>query len=240
MEAKLIKLPEVPKEISIRADWLEAREALVLEVGQITAIETTESFEAAGDLLRRVTKTSNAMEKFRKDFADPFAEAAKAIKRASDAARDPLERVKERLQRMLNSYAEDQQKKRAEEQRRIELENRKVIERQLAERAKAEAEADELGLEDLPEAAPVVVPAVIPETERPRAEAVRVQETVAWDIADEGAVPAAFKVVDRVKVNGWLAQNKDLVRQTVKDDPEKAAALIPGIVFRIETKVISR
>lgn len=240
MDRQIIKLPDLPDEVSITPDWLATRAELLAETGRLTEVASPVDFDAAGELLRKITKTSNAMERFRKQFGEPFQEAVRAIKKAADAARDPLEAEKSRLQRLLNVYAAEQQRKAEEERRLIEAEQRKEIERQMAERAKAAEAAEALGLEDELPPPPVEVPAIRPQVERARADAVRVQESVEWEIDDEGAVPPVFKMVDPRRVNGWLAQNRETVKDALKNDPERSKQLVPGIRFSVQTKVISR
>jgi hypothetical protein len=238
--AVTIRFPDLPQSVEIAPKWIEARDAILTEVEAIAAVADAETFEAGSELLRRITKTSNALEKFRKEFAEPFAEAARLVKRAADTAREPLEVAKGRLQNLLARYATEQQRKADEERKRIEAEQRAAIEKQMAERAAAEAAAADLGIDELPPEPEIVAPVIIPETSRARADAVRVQESVEWEVIDEGAVPVAFKMVDDRRINGWLAQNKDLVRKTLKDEPYKSGDLVPGIRFEIKTKVMSR
>ena len=241
MDKLTIRIPNLPSEVTITPDWLTLRAELIEAAAGIATVDTPETFDAAGELLRKITKASNAMEKFRKEYADPYNEAVRTIKKAADTAREPLETAKARIQGALNAYAAEQQRKAEEERKRIEEAQRKEVERQMAERAKAEAEAEELGLEDeLPEPVPVEVPSIIPQIDRARADAVRVQESVEWALVDEAAVPEAFKTFDPRKVNAWMAGEKDRVRTALKADAGMADKVIPGLRFTITTKVISR
>ncbi len=239
--SNIIKIPKIPSEITIALDWLAARATAIEEASAFDAIETAEQFDAAGEALRKLTKTSNAMERFRKDTTAPLTEASRTIKKAADTARGPLEDAKDRLQAMLNAYAAEQQRKAEAERRRIEAEQRKQIEEQLAkQQAEREAAADlGFGEPDEPEPEPVV-PAIIPQVDRARSDAVRVQEDVDWEIIDEGAVPRAFLSLDTRKVNGYKAQHKDRIMEILKERPDEAAKLVPGIKFSIKTKVMSR
>lgn len=240
-ENKVIKLPEIPAEITIAPDWLATRAEIIEAASAVALIETGEDFDAAGELLRRITKTSNAMERFRKDMTAPLTEASRVVKRAADTARKPLEDAKARLQQLLNAYAAEQQRKAEEERRRIEAEQRRAVEEQLARQQAEQEAADALGFDEPDEPLPEPeVPAIVPQVDRARADAVRVQESIDWEIVDEGAIPRAFLALDPRRVNGFVAQHKDRIRELVKEQPDEAAKLVPGIAFRIETKVISR
>jgi vacuolar-type H+-ATPase subunit H len=240
-ESRVIKLPSIPSEISIAPDWLTTRAEIIEAASAVTGIETSADFDAAGELLRRITKTSNAMERFRKDMTAPLTEASRVVKKAADAAREPLENAKQRVQQLLNAYAAEQQRKAEEERRRIEAEQRRAVEEQLAKQQAEREAATELGFDepDEPEPEPEV-PAIIPQVDRARADAVRVQESIDWEIVDEGAIPRVFLMLDPRRVNGFVAQHKDRIRELLKEQPDEAAKLVPGIRFRIETKVISR
>lgn len=241
MDKIIVRIPNLPSEVTITPDWLTLRAELIEAAAGIATVETPEAFDAAGELLRKITKASNAMEKFRKEYADPYNEAVRTIKKAADAAREPLEAAKAKLQGGLNAYAAEQQRKAEAERKRIEEAQRKEVERQMAERAAAVEEAAELGLEDeLPEPVPVEVPAIIPQIDRARADAVRVQETVAWEAVNEDEIPEAFKTFDPRKVNAWLAGNKEQVKAALQADKTAGDKVIPGLRFRIDTKVISR
>lgn len=239
-EVNIIHLPNVSSEIEISKDWIAERDSILAEAGKINSIQTKEAFAEGGDLLKRITKTSNAMERFRKDFAEPYQDAVKLIKRASDLARKPLEDAKNELQGLLNAYAAEQARKAADERQRIEAQQRKAIEAQIEAQRKAEDAADALGLDEPAPVPEPVAPVIVPKEERARADTVRVSESVTWNVRDEDAIPSAFKMLDPRKVNAWAAMNKDRVMRELKDAPEKAGAFVPGIEFRIETKVISR
>lgn len=239
--SNLIKLPELPKAVEISTDWITKRDEIVTAAAKITAIDTPDQFEAASELLRALTKTSNKMEAFRKEYAEPFAESVKVIKAASDEARKPLENAKLSIQNKLNRYAADQQRKQDEERKRIEAEQRRAIEEQLAKQQAQQAAADDLGLDDTPaDVEPVKTPIIMPVVAAPRADAVRVQTDLAWTVTNEDAVPGAFKVVDSVKVNAWKKLNQDRAIQQIKDNDGKPLELVPGIMFEVKTKVISR
>lgn len=240
-DKSVIKLPTIPSEVTIAPDWIKARDELVEEVAGFEAIESAGDFDDAGELLRKITKTSNAMERFRKDMTAPLTEASRVVKKAADTAREPLEKAKNMIQQLLNRYAAEQDRRRREEQARIEAEQRKAIEAQIAKQEEDREIADELGLDLSDEPPPIPeVPAIIPQVEAARADGVRVQKNVVWEVADEGDIPRAFLILDPRKVNGYMAQHKDEIMKVLEEKPEHEGSFVPGLHFRIETKVISR
>ena len=238
--SNVIKLPALNSEIEIAPDWIAARDQIVAEASGLVSVKDDSAFKLAGDMLRKITKTSNAMEAFRKQYAEPYAEAVKIIKGAADTAREPLEKAKARVQMMLNRYAEEQQRRAEEERKRIEEEQRRQIEAQLAAQEKARQEAETLGLDEPEPQEVALVVELATVVEQPRADSVRVQTDVAWTLADEEKVDRAFLTIDSRKVNEYVRANKDRIAKAIKDDPAQADKIAPGLVFEIKTKVISR
>lgn len=240
MTAAVIKLPALDQEITIAPDWIAARDQIITDAASIPAVTDDQAFKLAAELLRRITKTSNAMEAFRKQYAEPYAEAAKTIKRAADDAREPLEKAKARIQAQLNSYAAEQKRQAESERKRIEAEQRAEVERRIFEQEKTAAEAEELGL-PAPEAAPIEQPpADLPVISPPKADAVRVQVDVAWAAADEEKIDRAFLSLDPKKINEYARANKERIVAIIKDDAAAATTILTGIVFKVQTRVISR
>ncbi len=238
--SNVIKLPALDNQIEIAPDWIAARDEIVAAAAVVKTIEHDADFRAAGDILRKLTKTSNAMEAFRKQYAEPYAEAVKIIKGAADTAREPLERAKARIQQALNRYAEEQQRKAEAERKRIEEEQRRAVEAQLAEQERARKEAEELGLDEPEPLEPVAPVAELPAVQAPHAEAVRVQTDVSWEVTDEERVDRAFMAVDPRKVNEWVRANKERIIEAIKEDAGQGAKLLAGIKLEVKTKVISR
>jgi hypothetical protein len=230
----IVKLPDVVQQVSISSAWIEERDQIVKASTAITAVTTKTDFEASGDLLKKITKTSKGLEELRKKISDPFRAAADLIKKTADNARLPLEIEKERIQRMMNGYAAEQARKQEEERKKIEAQQRKAIEEQ---QAKAEAEAEVFGEPE--EIAPVVVPVIAPVEQKARADSVKVTETLEFTIKDAESVPRAFCSVDEVKIRGWMKMNKDRVTDMLKNNANKGG-FIDGVEFRIETKVSAR
>lgn len=230
----VVKLPDVVSQVSISSEWIEERDQLIRASVAVTAVSTKEEFEKGGELLKRITKVSKGLEDLRLQISKPFRDAADLIKKTADGACLPLRNEKERLQRVMNSYAAEQARKQEEERRRIEAEQRKAVEEQ---QAKAEAEAELFGESETPFAP--AVPELKPVEQKAKAEAVKVTEALEFSIRDAESVPWAFCSVDETKIRGWMRINKDRVLDMLKKGIDKGS-FITGVEFRIETKVSSR
>lgn len=231
--AIIIKLPGVSSEVSLASEWLHDRDLLIQAAGDVQAVDGKESFEIAAEVMRRITKHSNALEAHRKELGKPFREADSIIKKTADKAREALETEKNRLQRLCSVYAQEQARLQDEEQRRIEAQRRADVEKQLAaNQAAIKAgllDEEDVQIHEQPAPGPVVVQA--------KAAGVAVKSRVVWIITDESQIPEMFKTFDQVKLNGWLKMNEDRVRPAIEDDPEAGAKFVPGIKFAMETKV---
>jgi hypothetical protein len=227
----IIRIPDVTTEVTISGKWIDERDALVTEAMMHTEVATDTQFQNAGVILKRLTKFSNDMENKRKDFGRPFREADKHIKAAADNAREPLETAKAALQQQMNAYAKEQQRLADEERRRIEKVQQEAIEAQAAQQ-QALVEA---GLVDEAEEFAPVVPEIAPTVDRARSADVRVGETVVFEITDETLVPVFFKSIDEKKIREYMRTNIELKRLLVEGTQP-----LPGIEFKIETRVISR
>ncbi len=227
-----IKLPALSTSVSIGGDWLDKRNEILTQSKQFASIPNNETFQAATELLSAITKHSNALEKFRKETTDPYEEAKKAIKLASDKARDPLEQEKSRLKAILGEFAETQRKAAEAEQRRIALEQQKLAEQQVA----AQQQAEELGVEVVAEApaAPTPAPVIVP----PKAFGAAISERVEFEIVNADEVPRAFCSVDERLINSYIRENRDAIKQHVKGG--NASGLVKGVKFTIRTDVASR
>lgn len=236
MNDLIVPIPDLVPEIKIDGAWLTKRDQLVERGKLFATIKTPVDFDVAGDILKDITKSSNELETMRKDLAKPFNEAAKQIKQVADKARDPLEITKRLLKSSLSSYATEQRRKAEEEQRRIE-----AAEREAAEKAAAEQEKlKELGMveEDEPVQVPVTPP-VQPQVQAPRSSSAKITERVTWDAVDLENIPEQYKSFDAKKLNGWLAMNKDVVKQKLKAGSD-GTDIVAGIKFKIDTQVSSR
>ena len=226
--AVTIVFPKMPEKLGINSEWLQLRDILLSEAkGLIVADET--GFRAGSEMLQRITKLSNQLESFRKDYTEPFLTAQRSIKAMADKAREPLEAVKATLKTQLGAYAE--------EQRKIEAEERRKVEQAAMEAAAAAAQKNQEAADLLGEAAPqeeIIVQAA-PVARRAVSDSARVTTRIVWELVDLDKVPRAFLMLDDRKVNEFKRQHEELVRKAVEDG--KPDAPIPGIVFAVKTDV---
>lgn len=229
-KAIVIRLPDVEKEVTISPDWVTTRDQNVEWAKEFTAIEDPQTYEKAANCLKVLTKNSNAMEKFRKEYAKPYRQADKTIKKAADTAREPLESEKKRIQGLLNAYAEEQRKKREEEEKRIEAERQKKIEEQ---QAQAEIDKELFG-----EETEIIEPEQEekPETPAPKADATRTVRNITFTVVNENELPRSFLAPDEKAIRKWKNENKERIEDALKNSRQ----IIPGVEFKIETKVIAR
>lgn len=217
--------------VAVDNDWIKSRDTLLTHSANVQAVANIEENEIASELLRKITKISNALETRRKELCDPLNRAAKEVKSAGDTARAPLENEKARLKSLLADYAEAEYKKRQAERRAAE-----DAERQRAAEAAAEIEAAEtLGI-DTPEVVEVAIPETPAQPLIQSAGGTRTSVAISWRLIDESAVPEAFKVFDPRKVNEF----KRSLEATIKAAIEKGEQPIPGIEFFEEIKIASR
>lgn len=224
-------LPETPRKIGLSPDWLKMRDLLVDECKGFQCANE-EGFNAGSEILQRITKLSNQLEKFRKDFTAPYLSAQKAVKKMADAAREPLETCKSMLKMQLGEYAEKQRKIEAEERRKAE----QAAQAEAARLAQENADAADLLGDDAPQEE-----LVLPSTQVERravSDSARVIKRIVFEVSDEDAIPRAFMMVDERKINQFKREHEDLIIKAVEDG--KPDAPIPGVVFAVKTDVASR
>lgn len=224
-------LPETPKQIAISADWIKLRNAVLIDAEGIMVQDETQ-FRAASEILQRITKLSNKLETYRKEFTEPFLKAQKSIKAMADSARESLESAKEAVKGKLAQYAEIQRKREAEE--------RAAAEKAAMEAAAQIAEDNTLAVELLGEDAPVqeVVAVASPVERRAVSDSVRVRKTIVFELDDIDKVPRAFLMLDDRLVNKFKSEHAETIINQVEQCGK--CDLIPGIVFTVKTDVSSR
>lgn len=176
-------VPPLPVEIAVDAAWLELRQSLLEQSDALQTVQNQLDFSAAEVLLKQLTGCSNALEKQRKAFARPFAEVEKQIKALADRERAGLEDAKSRIQRLMTSYLDEQQRQRRE-----------------AEARAAEAERARLAVDPFgqPEA-PAVLPGKVCRTMS------SVREVWSFKIVNPALVPREFCSPDPAKIRACLA-----------------------------------
>lgn len=224
---EVIKINELPTELAISPDWITYRDQLIAASAELQAVNDDKSFNDAADLLRAITKTSNKMESFRKEFAEPYQDAVKTIKKASDQARQDLENEKTRIKKLMSDFTREQERLARIERERIEKEQRERAERQAAAQ-------EELGIDD-----PVQIPdAPAPTVRKPIADSARTTKVLKFNIMDDNYVPRAFCSPDSRLINAYLRDNKEKLIELIERDPRMI--IIEGINITVEHQIASR
>jgi uncharacterized membrane-anchored protein YhcB (DUF1043 family) len=235
----VVKLPNVTTQVvAIRSNWIIQRNKLYEEAQAVCVkgVNDQSSYSIADGLLAQITKTSNALEKMRKDISDPFSQAAKLIKGAADQAREPLETVKKALQDRMGKFVVEQRKKEEEEKRKAEDEQRKQIEKQEADHAMAVAVG--LAEPDSPFVPQVIAPPV-EAVQPPVSSATRIQERLVWEVSDPDKVPRELCSIDPVKINAWKTKNEDRIQKMISESESKTV-VVHGITFKNEIKPVGK
>jgi len=207
----LIKLPDLPREVSIDADWYTRRDEILALSQEIVKVDSS-NYDFAGIQLAAVTKSSNEVEKIRKGLTSPYLAAQKKIKEVSDKAREPLEDEKARLKGMMSLW-------------QVHVENeRRAAEAEVRRKAMIQAELDEiLGESTTVDMTEQAVAPIGPVTAKGTA--------VSWNYE--------FQVEDITQVpREWLMLDEQAVRRYAKDQRENAC--IPGIKFTKTANVRAR
>jgi len=230
----LIKLPEMKRELQISDEWLGGRDGYLERVKEIEGnghLSTNQDFQAASKLLKSITKHSNALESVRKDYAKPFTQAAKLIKQVSDVARDPLEKAKGVLSKIIGDYAAEQRRIEREERAKAEQAAREEAERKLSE------QSDDDMFSDPDEEITVETEAV---SRRAVSNNIRVIQKVHISFIDEERVPRAFCSVDQRKINQYIRDNNaELKAALAEKDEGGTIEPIEGVTLILETKPVS-
>lgn len=239
---KVIALPAMPAHVEITGDWIASRDQLLAVTSAVTAITNRDDYDAAADSLKKLTKTSNQMEAFRKEFGEPFLEATRKIKSAADVAREPLESEKGRVQRLMAAYVDEQDRLARVEARRIAAEQQAAAEKRLAEENERREAAAMLGLDESesPAESPVIEQAPVPTVRAPVSSDVKRTKSVEFVITNADDVPPSMMTIDERKIREWIRVHKDRLITTLEEDPNSGSTFLMGIQFSLETKISSR
>jgi len=229
-----VALPGTLGEVSIRGEWIASRDEILSRSTAIKEVSDDDGYESAGECLKSVTKSSNALEAMRKDITSPFLDAQKKIKAVADKERSKLESEKKRLKGMMGVHMEAVRKRQAKERARQEAEAQAEIQRQIAEH---EAEIEAGLIDDDADLDIVELPTVEIEDE-PTSYDTKTVKTVTYEVVDVAAVPREFCVVDKGKLRAYLNANREEIKKTLEQ--KKTHEFIPGVEFRIEENISAR
>jgi len=220
----VIRIPNVTKDVTIAGAWIEKRDRLVNEAKAFAVVDSQAGFEAAGTLLKEMTRTLNDMEEKRLEMSRPFREAGSYLKEMVDRELKGMIVAKDQLNKLVNVYGYQQRQKEIAEAKRIEEENRKAVEKQIADNEAASL----LGLDEKPVELPV---APVPAPEVPKSKDLAGRDEIVWEVVDEEAVPSTFKTLESKKVNGWIKTQTDLKKKIMD-----GKVIIPGLKFSVVFK----
>jgi len=229
----LITLPDCKPELIIDKEFFETRNNLVKSANDLTEITTQEDFDKGGEILKFITKQRNSAEKIRKQFAKPYQDAAKFIKKTFDEQLSPYDNTKVELQVKLNKYADILRQKQLEEEKQIAEKEKKIAEEAVDKAIEAEdifGEAENIE---------VVMPDIKPEIQKARGVSVKVVEKIEWEVIDESKVHRGLMSYDKTKILEWMKGKKDIIKDKINSSEEKFV-ISNGIKFWIKTNVSSR
>lgn len=188
---------------------IETQALTIPEKAEAIKITNTGSYENAGSVWKEI-KAFRA--KVAETF-DPLIKAAHATHKAAVAKKkevdDPLDQAQRKIKRLMGEYDEEQERIRAEKERKLQEQARKEEEeRRLAEAEAAEAagetEVAEAILEEEVEQAAVIVPKTTPKVSG-------MSFRVNWNfqITDETQIPREYLKPDEVKIGQVVRALKD-------------------------------
>lgn len=184
---KNLPVKDIPKEITIKDEWIQKRDEILAE-SQAIEVADQDSYTKAEECLKKVTSHSNQLENKRKDLARPFNDMAKKIKKLADDERADLEKEKTRLKKdMAKYYAEQEAKRRAEEEAAARL-------------AAKQAEDDPFGANE--------ALSLTPATDRVRKTGSSARTVYDFEITNPNLVPREFCSPDPVKIRAHITAHK--------------------------------
>jgi len=205
----LIPVPKQEKILSFLGLMASVREV---------SVQSDEENKNAGEFLTKIAGMINALEADRKELVAPLKEKTTAIDRRYKEVRDELENGKKVLGAAMAKYHDEQERKRLEAQRKLELEAAEA-------RRKAEAEAEKLK-------------AKAESAREAGKEAVAERAEVKAQIAERTASAIVAPIVaNTAKVEGVSFRNKYVVEVENRAEALKALATDPTLSRFLEIDV---
>lgn len=182
--------------------------ALAKQTGDVTkrasglVVNDDGSLAHAGDFLRQIkTVRNNIAETF-----DPVIEQAHKAHKTAIAAKkkfdDPLAEAEKVVKCKMGRYADDQERKRREEEARIRAEQAKLEEeRRLQEAIELEKQGEKEQAEEVL-AAPAPAPVVVLPSATPKIAGVTMKTVVNFRVIDPAKIPDEYWVLDESKIGG--------------------------------------
>lgn len=183
--------PEV-KQLTAQTDTL-------LAVGSNYVVRDADEYRVAGDELQRVKGAQRRLDELRKSMTRPLDAAKKAIMDFFRGPEDKLARAENGIKRAMIGFQQEQERKRAEEQRRADEAARKERERLAAQARAAEASGKVEKAAQLEQRAAGVVAPVISRNP-PKVTGVQTREIWRFEVTDPDLVPREYMSVDESKI----------------------------------------
>lgn len=197
-QGTLIVIPETGE--------LEERREGLLETVETLSIETAMDYVSAGYLFKNLKALEEAIHAKTDEPVSLAHKTHKAIKSLQNDLLKPVEDARKLVKRKMGDWDLLQERKRREEQERIEAENRRVAEEQrLAAAEEAEKAGDGRAAEAILEAPIVAPPTVLPKT-TPKVEGVSFRTNYEVEVIDEAIVPVEYKKTDLGLVKAKVKQ----------------------------------
>lgn len=143
MDALTIQNAEVVA-ISVLPTIIDAKQLLLVEAGEITAVNDAFEADCATQALRKIKALQSQIERSRKDVKKPVLELGRRIDSIADEFCVDLESETSRLTKLLNAHVEREMRARQEEERKAREAAQEAARKAEAERRRQEAEARRL------------------------------------------------------------------------------------------------
>ena len=228
MEKQIVVAP-ISTEVAVRA---QQEAPAMLKQAEAIVILNQSQYEGANNVLKTVKDKGRELDAKRKEITKPLDQAKRVV---MDLFREPLEiltTAEKIIKRAMISYADEQDRLRREEQRKLELKAKAEEDRKrkdLEDRAKKwAAKGDKAKAEELQEQAEDVhvdAPVAAPKIEKTAG--VSFRESWSAKVVDEDKVPREYLSVNIQALNKVAQATKGAIK-------------IPGVEFKMEKVLSSR
>lgn len=188
---------------------VENKAVATVEKAQDMMIASNEDYKVAGDFLLDLKDLQKQINEFMDPIIKKAHEAHKEAIKQKKTVESPLKEAEKIVKTKMQAWYELEEKKRQEEERRLQEQAQKEAE----EKRLAEAEAlekagnDEAALNKLDE--DVAAPTVIVPKQTPKIEGVSNRQVWNYRIKDESKIPREYMIPDRVRIGQIVRANKD-------------------------------
>ncbi|HET9680188.1 MAG TPA: hypothetical protein VFP95_06485 [Gammaproteobacteria bacterium] len=193
------------EQIEKQTHALEEQATATLAQAKDFTITTEQHYQTAGDQLKAIKARARELDSQEKSITKPINDSLRQIRDLFRRPKDVLANAERTLKQAMTSYFQVQERKRLEEQRKVEDAARKERERLARCAEKAEQRGDEQKAEQFEERATQVQAPVIAQ-QKPKVSGVSVREIWKYEIVDKmeliKAVAEGKASPDLLSVNG--------------------------------------